>query len=295
MDILVHSEGPRIRDHLSHGEVDLDTVSQDLCHHIICICTAFVVRFSQDSKTLNIPLYTMAAFTELSNANSKTKKAEVKQSNITEIAEFHSEEKCYTTDVKLSTVENAVDKQSNGTISDRSSTTEANSRLTQIIQIAENYQAIYHPLVILNREIRSSKLFEKLDEVLVPNELQIDVESDGASSLQRDGMIQKALNALNSKKVFAVDLVAVCLEREFSKVVKDLCDEIRLKTLYRPKKELEVAALLHSIVKHCSTMATQVGESVMIIAITVMVLMVVVIHMMMVMTSDDEDYDTDDR
>ena len=41
LDILVHSEGPRIRDHISHGEVDLHEISQQSANHILCICIAF--------------------------------------------------------------------------------------------------------------------------------------------------------------------------------------------------------------------------------------------------------------
>ena len=41
LDILVHSEGPRIRDHISHGEVDLHEITQQSANHILCICVAF--------------------------------------------------------------------------------------------------------------------------------------------------------------------------------------------------------------------------------------------------------------
>jgi len=41
LDILVHSEGPRIRDHISHGEVNLHEISQQSANHILCICVAF--------------------------------------------------------------------------------------------------------------------------------------------------------------------------------------------------------------------------------------------------------------
>lgn len=41
LDILVHSEGPRIRDHISHGEVDLREISQQSANHLLCICVAF--------------------------------------------------------------------------------------------------------------------------------------------------------------------------------------------------------------------------------------------------------------
>ena len=41
LDILVHSEGPRIRDHISHGEVHLHEISQQSANHLLCICVAF--------------------------------------------------------------------------------------------------------------------------------------------------------------------------------------------------------------------------------------------------------------
>lgn len=46
LDILVHSEGPRIRDHISHGEVDLHEISQQSANHILCICIAFAGLYS---------------------------------------------------------------------------------------------------------------------------------------------------------------------------------------------------------------------------------------------------------
>lgn len=42
LDILVHPEGPRIRDHISHGEVNLHEISQESANHLLCICIAFV-------------------------------------------------------------------------------------------------------------------------------------------------------------------------------------------------------------------------------------------------------------
>ena len=57
LDVLVHSEGPRIRDHISHGEVDLCEISQQLANHILCICTAFAGSYL-NSDTGNFPITT---------------------------------------------------------------------------------------------------------------------------------------------------------------------------------------------------------------------------------------------
>ena len=44
MDVLVHPEGPRLRDHLSHGEVDVHHFPKHLANHILCIAVAFCLR-----------------------------------------------------------------------------------------------------------------------------------------------------------------------------------------------------------------------------------------------------------
>lgn len=50
LDILVHSEGPRIRDHISHGEVDLCEISQQSANYVLCICIAFVGLYVYPDK-----------------------------------------------------------------------------------------------------------------------------------------------------------------------------------------------------------------------------------------------------
>ncbi|XP_071500188.1 endoplasmic reticulum membrane-associated RNA degradation protein-like [Diadema antillarum] len=44
MDLLLHPDGPRLRDHASHGEVDLDCVPQDLATYTICVFIASCTR-----------------------------------------------------------------------------------------------------------------------------------------------------------------------------------------------------------------------------------------------------------
>lgn len=50
LDVLVHPEGPRIRDHISHGEVDLCEISQESANHILCICIAFAGLYIYPDK-----------------------------------------------------------------------------------------------------------------------------------------------------------------------------------------------------------------------------------------------------
>ena len=51
LDILVHSEGPRVRDHISHGEVNLSVVSKEFANHILCVCIAFAGMYTLSRKT----------------------------------------------------------------------------------------------------------------------------------------------------------------------------------------------------------------------------------------------------
>ena len=51
LDVLVHPEGPRIRDHISHGEVDLYEISQESANHILCICITFAGLYIHPDKS----------------------------------------------------------------------------------------------------------------------------------------------------------------------------------------------------------------------------------------------------
>lgn len=45
LDILLHQEGPRLRDHISHGEVNLCDFPKDFANHILFISVAFCQKF----------------------------------------------------------------------------------------------------------------------------------------------------------------------------------------------------------------------------------------------------------
>ena len=62
LDILVHPKGPRLRDHLSHGELDTIHFPKCLANHILCIAVVFCVRFSFGEKSKTV------IFSEISSA-----------------------------------------------------------------------------------------------------------------------------------------------------------------------------------------------------------------------------------
>lgn len=49
LDCFHYPLGPRLRDHVSHGEVLLTEISKDVALHLICICIAFASKFCSSS------------------------------------------------------------------------------------------------------------------------------------------------------------------------------------------------------------------------------------------------------
>jgi len=261
LDILVHSEGPRLRDHLSHGELELDDIHHSLCHHVLCICLAFTVLFRNDLETLS-NLQEMYHNLQLKNCN-KSRESCVETKECDQQASKQEQNKANQS-CTGGAEKSVLDKADCSKISAESISNTENP-LVQICKIVQNYQSIYHPLTVLKREIYSaSQLLEKLKEVSFPDEFHVHEESDilflpSGSSSQEYETLHKALESLNGKKAFPIDLVAICYKStEFSTEMLHMCDYLLLKTLYRPRRELEVVALLHSIVEHCSAMVTQV-------------------------------------
>ncbi|XP_028398909.1 endoplasmic reticulum membrane-associated RNA degradation protein-like isoform X2 [Dendronephthya gigantea] len=72
LDVLVHPEGPRLRDHLSHSEVDIQEFPKYLANHVLGITIAFCLRFcAKDfSQTVGFPhsFLTMDHFSKISKA-----------------------------------------------------------------------------------------------------------------------------------------------------------------------------------------------------------------------------------
>lgn len=47
-DFLNHQEGPRVRDHLSHGEINLETFPREIANQIVAFAITLLCRFSDE-------------------------------------------------------------------------------------------------------------------------------------------------------------------------------------------------------------------------------------------------------
>ena len=45
LDCLVYPSGPRIRDHVSHGEMSAFSISQTVANHVACTCAVIALKF----------------------------------------------------------------------------------------------------------------------------------------------------------------------------------------------------------------------------------------------------------
>ncbi|XP_029142332.1 endoplasmic reticulum membrane-associated RNA degradation protein-like [Protobothrops mucrosquamatus] len=61
-DFLNHQEGPRVRDHLSHGEISLNHFPREIANSMLSFSITLLCRFSRDDlasiKVRNMPTYT---------------------------------------------------------------------------------------------------------------------------------------------------------------------------------------------------------------------------------------------
>lgn len=236
LDILVHVEGPRLRDHLSHGELlDLDSISQSLCHHILCISLVFAVHFNNDAKTLcklqmnSIDPYRKCSDLLSENCDEKYVESGESDEQLQQqlCAELQNVQQMFTGDTEKC-LHKELDSCSRP--AEEKTSSDFENLLTQIVKISQSYQSVNHPFAVLKREIDSaSKRMDKFKEVLVPDEFLQDKTCDlsysSDVSQKANETMQKALESLNETKRFPVDLRAVCCtDVDFSKEMKHLCD-----------------------------------------------------------------------
>lgn len=200
LDVLVHSEGPRIRDHISHGEVDLSEISQDLANHVLCICIAFLGLY-------NFP-----------------------------------------------------DKNSHGC---RHRTVPG-----QIYDAVRQYKSLFHPISLLTMSVHNAALsLSNWHNLPKPSEEEFKnltgsqcdekwIDRFGATMEALCQWMESVLTEHGHKLLpckFGVDNVSVFVE-----VVEEILNVGKFTTLYRPKDEIAITALLRSIIQHISVISEQV-------------------------------------
>ena len=216
LDVLTYPDGPRLRDHLSHGEVDTLHFPKYLGNHIFSIAIAFCLRFYPE--------------------------------NISKV------DHCSGKDNSLEMTYNSQNSQL--------------PLLSKITNIIENYQSIFHPFSCFRREVATfiDNLFE-WKNLTRPNEDEFwepcsdDLFDNIAwktiintiflqTSLSNSAVIFDGLTSREENLIFNEDVLKMTLT---------LLDNCKLKTLFRPRYELEVIAVLRQIVVHCLRTSDQVS------------------------------------
>ena len=74
LDMLRYPEGPRFRDRISHGEIDLDKVDLEVASHILNVCAAFACyclnaqAALREVRVADILFFRIYYFTSISSA-----------------------------------------------------------------------------------------------------------------------------------------------------------------------------------------------------------------------------------
>ncbi|XP_068730495.1 endoplasmic reticulum membrane-associated RNA degradation protein-like isoform X2 [Montipora capricornis] len=207
LDVLVHPEGPRIRDHISHGEVDLSEISQELANHILCICIAFTGLYILPDKNM-----------------------------------------CDCIDPDPFPIKG------------------------RICAAVETYKPLFHPVSLLTGSVHKVVL-TFLNWSNLPKPLE--EEFDKLTSSQCD---EKWIDHLAITKAFQKLMASVSLSMEgahklyhcklglhqvnvFVEFFSDILNAAKFPTLYRPKDELTIIALLRSIIQHAKVTSEQICEA----------------------------------
>ena len=217
MDVLVHPEGPRLRDHLSHGEVDIHNFPKHIANHVLCIAVAFCLR--EDASGID----------------------------------------------RFAAKVGVLEKRSSP---ERDNLSKTDSCL-EILNTARNYRSIFHPFSCFQREF--STLIGSLLEwtnLIRPNDDEF--RETNSEDLCDETTWKSVINGIlqqTSLQKFS-DWVAdeynslekgfICDEAVLKKVWS-LIVECQLHTLFRPRCELEMVALLRQIAGHCARTSDQVS------------------------------------
>lgn len=190
LDILVHQQGPRLRDHLSHGEIDIQQFPKYLANHILCVSIAFCEKFSPESENPSSARY----FLEIS-------------------------------------------------------------------QVVHLYSSVFHPLSWLQRS-SLTYINDLLEWKKLPKPHGEDFGYSSHEITDFWETIRLVLNNFHHDPLLAINQVST--EEGNSAVLQtalEILTAAKLSTLFRPRHELEIVALLRNIVDHCSQTSKQIQQT----------------------------------
>lgn len=255
LDILVYTDGPRLRDRISHGEVDLDFIPSEISNHILCICVAFASHFAPES---NKSLSNKADKSTENTGFSLPTETAVKISKEEDFAPanllFLDTSKSVTKDASI---QNYSEMELSGNY----------DIISHIISKARNYRSVYHPIAMLKNDIKDlSEVIDKWRHIPLPEtEFERTSDSEVLDAQERTlGIIEKIFDksikfVFNGVAMEMYHLEMLVDDGQFSRGISLLCNKMTVPMLYRPRKELEVVSLFSSIVHHCSTASAQVS------------------------------------
>ncbi|XP_072022487.1 endoplasmic reticulum membrane-associated RNA degradation protein-like [Amphiura filiformis] len=198
LDLLEHQEGPRLRDHISHGEIDILNISKDIANYVLlvssvlCVCVGprKDVCSSKGSVILDKLMCLSTSYTSVFHPLSRLK----------------------------------------------SELTDYIARLTSWIDLSHpSHHALEHiPWCTYTEEnFMTSSVYSSAHLMLA-----------GSANEQNISELIRCLNAFSD-----VDSL------------QSFCKECKLQTLFRPRSELEVVALLRRIVRECRVVVTNVAKT----------------------------------
>ena len=263
LDILVHPEGPRLRDHLSHGEVELFHFPEYLAKHLFCIAVAFCLRFQCPENVSG-------------TGNFLGKDGFPEKTGLSENDEFSEKDGFPGTDgfSKKEVFSGKDDFSEKEGFSGKEGFSEKDSflRKNDVLEInhflcisrsAQDYRSIFHPFSCFRREC--STLIDSLREwpnLTQPNEDEFqenfseaffsrtDWERITSTLFQQTGVSELRYTSQDERSI---------REQEFVlKKMVPLLEKRQMDTLFRPRYELEKASILRQVVGNCLQASNQI-------------------------------------
>ncbi|XP_032219577.2 endoplasmic reticulum membrane-associated RNA degradation protein-like [Nematostella vectensis] len=317
LDMLVYPDGPRVRDRVSHGEASLTDFPQLLANHVLCVCVAFAIRFykkvkgskaidDNDLKSGGSKVTSMRKCDgfqwnentgrEQEHRTCASEHVQQPQGNPPPCHRQQQQETQQHITIGTSQSKNSGYEDETATvypcylsIVDRQSSKETQSGLLDnlsngvigtILDAAEKYESIFHPIQALKRRIKKFlQFFEKFENIPIPEDEDFDngsfvTESADSPSVLRlwldlhrvgSGYSSAITRQVSNASRVSLNSISDALAAPLEKSCTDLYDSIvsaalvgRVTTLYRTRPELEIVSLFCSIIDRCLATAEQV-------------------------------------
>ena len=236
LDVLVHPEGPRLRDHLSHGEVDIFRFPVYLANHLLCIVVAFCLRF--------------CCFENISETNCFLRK------------DGFSEKDGFLGKVGFP---GKVGIPGKVRFSRKYNFSEMEN-FSCISKIVQDYRSVFHPFSCFRREcltliasIRDWKNLTRPNEDEFQENRSEDLFDETKWERLTRTFLQRTSAGTPSERYTSPCEGSICDQEFVLMMMGQLLVKSQMDTLFRPRYELETASLLRQVVGNCLQTSNQVS------------------------------------